>query len=79
MAPMKDETVLFNPASNQFCVLNKTAAFIWSRLERPQTVDEICAALSASFSNVEGKGVAADVQKMLTDMQQASCVIATND
>jgi hypothetical protein len=79
MAPMREETVLFNPANNQFCVLNKTAAFIWERLAQPQSTEEICAALSASFNNAQGAGVNADVSAMLTQMQQASCVTSSED
>lgn len=71
---MRDEAVLFNPANNQFCVLNKTAAFIWERLAEPQSVEELCAALSASFNNAQGSGVSADVTAMLSQMREASCV-----
>lgn len=74
MAPMRDEAVLFNPANNQFCVLNRTAAFIWERLSEPQSVEDICAALSARYNNAQGAGVNADVTAMLAQMQQAACV-----
>jgi hypothetical protein len=78
MAPMREETVLFNPANNQFCVLNKTAAFIWERLAEAHTVEELCAALSASFNNAQGAGVSEDVSAMLARMQLASCVLLSD-
>jgi hypothetical protein len=78
IAPMRDEAVLFNPANNQFCVLNKTAAFLWERLAQPQSVDELCAALSDSFSNAQGSGVVADVSAMLSQMREAACVTVSD-
>ena len=52
MAPMKDETVLFNPVNQKFCVLNVTAAFIWQALDQPKTSEQIAAALADNFSSV---------------------------
>jgi len=74
MAPMKGETVLFNPANNKFCVLNVTAAFIWSVLERPQTAEEIAVALAERFANVSSQRAEQDVRKALDELQGIECV-----
>ncbi len=74
-APMKDEMVLFNAATNSFCVLNLTAAFIWERLAQPQSAEALCAALGANYANVSS-AVADDVSKALEELQRTSCVVA---
>src|SRR5437879_683676 len=51
-APLKDESVLFHPATNRFCMLNKTMAFIWSKLEHRSTVDEISDEITRNFAGV---------------------------
>jgi len=75
MAPMKDETVLFNPANNKFCVLNATAAFIWQSLDRPQTAQEIAAAVVNHFANVDLKQAEQDVQGALTELRGIECIV----
>ena len=35
MAPLQEETILFDPQNNKFCLLNRTAAFIWNQLATP--------------------------------------------
>jgi PqqD family protein of HPr-rel-A system len=71
---MKDETVLFNPRNGRFCVLNKTAAFIWNQLEEPRSSTEICAALAANFAGAASAAVRADVSRALDELQDAGCV-----
>lgn len=75
-APMKDEMVLFNAANNVFCVLNGTAAFLWSRLEQPQSLDSLCDAVISSFANAPADSVTADVGKALDELQRTACVVA---
>ncbi len=76
MAPMKDETVLFNPANNKFCVLNVTAAFIWQSLEQPKTAEQIAAALAGHFANVGADQAQQDVVRALADLQNIECVVS---
>ena len=76
-APMKDEMVLFNAANNVFCVLNGTAAFLWSCLERPQSLDALCNAFSSSYANVPADAVVTDVSTALNELQRTACVVAT--
>ena len=74
MAPMKDETVLFNPANKKFCVLNATAALIWNILEEPRTVQEIVAAIRERFDAVDSQRVEEDVQRALNELRTIECV-----
>lgn len=78
MAPMREETVLFNPANNQFCVLNKTAAFVWEQLQVPCTAEQLRDALVSGFANAAETQVARDVDHVLASMQEAGCVTAIN-
>ena len=71
---MKDETVLFNPSNNKFCVLNTTAALIWNILEKPQTIQEIVAAVCERFDGVESSRVEEDVQRALDELRNIECV-----
>ena len=75
MAPMKEETVLFNPGNNKFCVLNATAAFIWGALEQPRSCDEIVAELVKRFANVSAQRAEQDVQRVLRELNGVECVV----
>jgi hypothetical protein len=74
-ALMKDETVLFNPANNKFCVLNATAAFIWQSLEQPKTAEQIAAALTSHFANVGMDQAEQDVTRALAELHNIECVV----
>jgi hypothetical protein len=77
MAPMKDETVLFNPANNKFCVLNATAAFIWQFLDEPKTVEQITSGLQSTFANVDPKQAEKDVRQALEALRGIDCVVVS--
>jgi len=74
MAPMKDETVLFNPNNRKFCVLNVTAAMIWGILAQPRTVDEIVASVCERYQGVDAGRVEQDVRKTLDELLTIECV-----
>ena len=78
MAPMKDETVLFNPENNKFCVLNITAALLWERLEEPKTEAELLIALEENFEGVDKDTAEKDLQRTLSELADVACVIRTN-
>ena len=75
IAPMKDETVLFNPTNNKFCLLNATAAFIWQLLEQPQTAQEITSAVAVHFANANSEQVDLDVRRALGELEGIECVV----
>lgn len=51
-APLQDETILFDPDQNRFCVLNRTASFIWNQLTTALTKEALAAELCGSFSGI---------------------------
>jgi hypothetical protein len=74
MAPMKDETVLFNTSNRKFCVLNVTAALIWDILDRPRTVSEIVGSVCERYRSVDAGRVEQDVQRALDELLAIACV-----
>lgn len=74
MAPMKDETVLFNPRNKKFCVLNVTAAMIWGILDQPRTVSEITASVCERYQKADRARVEEDVRKALEELRTIDCV-----
>jgi hypothetical protein len=74
-APLKDESVLFHPATNRFCMLNKTMAFIWSKLEHRSTVDEISAEITRNFAGVTDGEARDDVKAALTRMLELDLLV----
>ena len=73
---MKDETVLFNPGNNKFCVLNRTAALIWEWLESPRSEQDIVAALCERFRAAPPAQVEGDVQAALHELRSIECVVS---
>ena len=64
-APLQDETILLNPANNQFCMLNRTASFIWNRLANAITRDNLAMAICSSYSGVSMEVARADTDRTL--------------
>ena len=75
VAPMHGDTVLFNPASNKFCLLNPTAALVWSMLEKPVTTDTLVAEICNRYEGAEPGKVTQDVNKVIEEMQKLNFVI----
>ena len=46
---MQGESILFDPATNRFCLLNDTAAAVWERLASPATIEQLSAELLLRF------------------------------
>lgn len=65
MAPLQDETILFDPGQNRFCVLNRTATFIWNRLATSQTTEALAAELCESFSEIVMETALLDAKRTL--------------
>ena len=74
---MKDESVLFNPDNNRFCLMNKTMAFIWDQLGPGASADEISNALAKSFSGISATDAQADVTSALAQLVDLGLVSAT--
>jgi hypothetical protein len=65
---LEDEAILFHPDLNQFCILNRTASVIWSRIAQPATSEEIAAEVSARFAAVTEADAQPDVEDTLRQM-----------
>ena len=65
MAPLQDETILFDPGQNRFCVLNRTATFIWNRLATSLTTEALAAELCESFSGISTETALLDAERTL--------------
>ena len=76
MAPLQDETILFNPSKNQFCVLNRTASFIWSHLSEPIATDVLAARLCGSFVGVKPETAQRDADQTIQQMLSLEFVTA---
>lgn len=73
-APMQDETILFNAATNKFCVLNPAAALVWQTLETPQSVGVLATQLCEAFDGVTAEQAVKDVEAALLRFQSLSLV-----
>ncbi len=74
---MQEELVLFHPGTKKFCILNVTAAHLWSRLEGPCTEDELTASLLAAFGDVEPSAAARDVRDTLRQFTDLDIISVT--
>jgi Coenzyme PQQ synthesis protein D (PqqD) len=75
MAPLQDETILFNPEKNQFCVLNRTASFIWNHLAGPTATDHLASKICASFSGVSPAVALRDTESAVKEMLALNFVV----
>jgi hypothetical protein len=66
-APLEDGVILLDPETNQFSVLNPTAAAIWAKVAQPATSQEIVDDIRSRFEEVGG-GVVSDIEGTLRDM-----------
>ena len=74
LAPMKDESVLFHPGTNKFCLLNVTAAFLWDQLDEPRTISMLANRLCEHFDGVSVPDVTRDVERIVTDLLTLECL-----
>ena len=72
---MHGETVLFSPETNKFCLLNPTAALVWSMLEQPVTTETMVAEICSKFDGTEPATVLKDVQEVIERMRQLNFVV----
>jgi len=67
-APTQDETILFNPASSRFCLLNRSAAVLWASLEQPRTMAELTAAMCEAYE-IDAARAGDDVREAVKDLE----------
>ena len=73
-SPMQSESLLFDPATNRFCLLNGTATFVWERLLQPATVEQLAAAVCRHFDGPEPARVERDVREALQRLTDLALV-----
>src|SRR5215469_2733647 len=73
--PMKNESVLFQPQTNQFCLLNATAAFVWKELEHQRTISDHASALCDHFDGISLANAISDVEKTLNELLSLSFLV----
>lgn len=71
---MRAESLLFDPDSNKFCLLNETAAFLWERLAEPATTAELVSEVCGTFEGVEAAQAERDVKEWLSRLDELSFV-----
>jgi hypothetical protein len=65
MEALQDETILFDPVQNRFCVLNRTATFIWNQLATALTRQALAAKLCGNFSGITMETALLDAERTL--------------
>jgi len=76
--PLKGEAVLFHSQTNQFCLLNTTAAFVWSLLERPCSVTDLAMALNDHFDGVNLPEAIEDVGRTASELLNLNFVLSSD-
>lgn len=71
-APIQDGSVLFDPKSGKFIMLNRSAACLWTGLTAPRTQEELVRVLGASYPDAAIP--AGDVNAVLEHLQQLELV-----
>ena len=78
-APLQEETLLFHPQRNAFCVLNSTASFIWTCLATPNRAEQLVEKLGQSFQGVSPvDALREDVQSVLQHMQELELIVVVS-
>jgi|SRR5258708_1557861 hypothetical protein len=67
-APLQDETILLQPAAKSFCLLNRTAAFIWKEMSSTYSSELIARKLQAAFEGVSAEQAVKDVKSTLQNL-----------
>lgn len=75
---MKAESLLFDPATNKFCLLNETAALVWERLDQPTTAEQLANAVCERFSGVVRAQAENDVNDLLRRLESLALVVAVD-
>ena len=73
-APVTNECVLFQPQTNQFCLLNSTATFVWSQLDQPCTTSELAQTLCDHFDGVSFSEAIQDVELTVNELLSLKCL-----
>lgn len=78
-APMKGETILFDPSSVKFCTLNQSAAFVWERLAAPRSVRDLLVDLGGVYGIDDCSTIEQQLRELLDEFVGLSLVTASAD
>ena len=73
---LKAESLLFDPETNKFCLLNETAALVWEQLEQPTTAEQLVVIVCEHFGGVERSQVETDVGLLLHRLDGLALIAA---
>jgi len=77
-APMRDETLLYSPASKNFYLLNETAAFLWDALQVPCSEDLLLEKLCANFEVDDVEVATGEVRQTLQQFSELHMVASSD-
>jgi hypothetical protein len=77
-APLQEETILLQPEAKTFCLLNRTAAFIWDEVSAPVSPERIAQRLAATFEGVTAEQASSDVESTLRQLVAMGFVRASD-
>ncbi len=78
-APIQDGSVLYDPKTGKFIMLNRSAAFLWTELSTPKTEDELIRLLCVTFPDVDPSGGRQDVSQTLEQLKGLELVVCNGD
>jgi coenzyme PQQ synthesis protein D (PqqD) len=75
-APMKEETILYDPSAVRFCALNGTAAFVWEQLQTPRSLDELVDDVTRAYRVDDVAAPKQDLGQLLSELVDLTFVTA---
>lgn len=70
---LHEETILLSSTTNQYYGLDAVGSRIWSLIQEPRRVSDICTLLVSEFE-VEPQACERDVQRLIRDLAEAGLV-----
>ena len=77
-APLLEELMLFHPQLNTFCVLNRTASFLWTYLAEPCTAERLAEEICQGFEGITLTDALRDVRETLQLMSSLNLVMVAS-
>jgi len=72
---MGGETVLLNPATSKFCLLNSSAAVAWREMKQPAALASIASALCGSFEGVSEEEASRDALAIIEQLRTNGFIV----
>lgn len=76
-APLQGELMLFNPATGQFFVMNRTMTVAWKHCGGNRSVAEIAEELMDAFEGVDRQKAETDVGQALEELLKLGLLVDT--